>query len=281
MRSRPATSRQESEVNAASETSKGRRIAFRVWAVVTSLWFLVLYGIGAFELGLMWLPDQTLTSMFDEPADLPVHRTHFLIVGLVSLAFLLATLVQLRKPERRVAPMLQLVAMALGGTIVYAYSGTLGEWLGEEGTVLVPVLVLALLHPKARDLVTKPVFDRNMTVLAGITTIPWMAFVVDNSRLQLINAAGDAHAEMEHWATAALLGITMVACAVIGSTQHPGWRLSAWIAVGGSVILGVHSLVFSGLASGLAAFWAVAVIVWGVVFAATILRRGRGGPDVA
>ena len=241
------------------------------------MWFLVMFGIGALELGLMWLSDETLTAMFDEPADLPLHRTHFLIVGIVSWAFLLATLVQLRKPERRVAPMLQLMVMALGGAVVYAYSGTVGEWLSEEGTVLVPVLVMAMLHPKARDLVTRQGLDRNMSLLAGIATVPWVAYIVDNSRLQLINAAGDSHAEMEHWATAALLGMTMVACAFIGSTEHPGWRLPAWIAVGGSVILGVHSLVFPGLASGLTTGWALAATLWGVVFAGGILVRGRGG----
>lgn len=280
MRSEPAASRR-SHSSTAQEPSRRRRIAFRVWAVLTGLWFLVLFGIGAVELGLMWLPDQTLISMFDEPPNLPVHRTHFLIVGIISWAFLLATFVQLRKPERRVAPMLQLIVMALGSTVVYAYSGTLGEWLSEEWIVLVPVLVLALLHPKAGDLVAKPGFDRNMTLLAGIATIPWLAFIVDNSRLQLINAAGDAHAEMEHWATAALLGITMVACAIVGSMQHPGWRLSAWIAVGGSVIFGIHSLVFPGRPSGLTTAWAVAAVIWGVAFAATIFRRAPRAPDSA
>lgn len=271
----------ESSESTGLRSSRGRRIGFRVWAVLTGLWFLALFGFGAVELGIMWLPDQTLTSMFDDPPNLPIHRTHFLIVGIISWAFLLTTFVQLRKPERRVAPMLQLVVMALGGTVVYAYSGTFGEWLSEEWIVLVPVLVLALLHPKAGDLVAKPGFDRNMTLLAGIATIPWLAFIVDNSRLQLINAAGDAHAEMEHWATAALLGITIVACAVIGSTDHRGWRLPAWIAVAASVVFGIHSLVFSGRPSGLTTAWAVAAVFWGVAFAATIFRRAPGAPDSA
>lgn len=280
MRSEPAASRR-SHSSTAQKPSRRRRIAFRVWAVLTSLWFLVLFGVGAVELGIMWLPDQILTSMFDEPPNLPAHRTHFLIVGIISWAFLLATFAQLRKPERRVASMLQLVVMALGGTVVYAFSGTFGQWLSEEWIVLVPVLVLALLHPNAGDLVAKPGFDRNMTRLAGITTIPWLAFIVDNSRLQLINAAGDAHAEMEHWATAALFGIVIVACAVIGSTDHRGWRLPAWIAAGGSVIFGVHSLVFSGRPSGLTTAWAVAAVIWGVAFAATIFRRAPRAPDSA
>jgi hypothetical protein len=257
--------------------SRGRRIAFRVWSVLVSLLVLVGAGIGALELGLMWLPDQTLISMFDDPG-LPMHRAHFMIVGIIAWAYLLATLVQLRKPERRVAPMLQLVVMALGGSIAFFFSGTVDEWLLKEGVVLVPVMVLALLHPRASDLIGRPGFDRNMMALAGLASIPWVAYIVENSRLQLINVSGDSHAQMEHWAIAALLGITMIACAVIGSSQHPGWRLPAWIAAGGSVVFGVHSLVYPGLASGLSVFWAVAAIVWGLVFVTATEQRARSRP---
>jgi len=241
------------------------------------LWFLALYGIGALELVFMWLPDDTVTSMFDEPPNLLAHRTHFLIVGIVSWAILVAILPQIRKPERRVAPMLQLLVMAFGAGVVYAFSGSVREWVSEEAVILVPVAVLAILHPRIRALLRRPRFERSMTLLAGIATIPWSAYTVDNSRLQLINAAGDPHAEMEHWATAALLGITVIACAFIGSTDHHGWRIPAWVASGASVIFGVHSLVFPGIVSALAPIWALAAIVWGVMFGAAVLRRQHGG----
>lgn len=256
------------------------RITFRVWTVITSLWFLLLYGIGALELVAMWLPGEAILSMFEEEQSILIHRTHFLIVGILSWALLLATFVQLRKPERRVAPMIQLVIMALGAGLVYALSGTVEEWLVEEGLVLLPILVLAVLHPSFRELVRRPSFDRDMTALAGLATVPWAVYIVVNARLQLINAAGDAHAEIEHWATATLLGITVLACAYIGSTDHRGWRLSAWIAAGASLILGVHSLVFPGFASSLAPLWAGLAIAWGVAFAVVIVRRsGRASVD--
>lgn len=267
-------STQQSDVNPGPEISRGRRIAFRVWSVLVFLWFLVGAGIGTLELVVMWLPDETLTSMFDDPG-LPIHRTHFFIVGIIAWSFFLAIAVQLRKPARWVAPLLQLVVMAAGATVVYAFSGTLVEWILDEGTVLAGVMVLALLHPRGRDLKKWPKLTRNMTMLAGIAAIPWAVYIVNNSRLQVFNVAGDTHAEMEHWSLAALLGVTMIACAVIGSTRHPGWRLPAWIAGAGSMLFGIHSLVFPGLASGLTGSWAVGAIVWGLGFVIVAEQRAR------
>lgn len=275
--------RQGSDVESPAQEhgSKGRRIAFRVWAGLTGLWFLALYGIASLELVVMWLPGDTILSLVGEGPALLTHRTHFLIVGILSLAFLLVMFAQLRKPERRIAQMIQLVVMVVGAGIVYAFSGTLEEWLLEEGTVLFPVLVLVLLHPNASDLIRKPSFDRGMSVLAGLAAVPWAVYAVDNARLQLLNAGGDTHAEMEHWATAALLGITVVACGFIGSSDHRGWRLPAWIASGASVTLGIHSLAFPDVVSALTPLWAVLAIVWGVVFGVALVRRSRSaGPVV-
>lgn len=260
----------------AGSPSRARRIGFRVLAVLTSLLFLLYFGFGLMELVLMWLPDETLSSMLGEDfAEIPAHRSHFMSVGIMAWAAVLAMVVQLRKPERRVAPMLLLVAIALSGAVVYALSGTAGEWLVEEGTILLPVLLLAWLHPRSPDLFRRPAWNRPLAALAAVSAVPWAIFIVDNGRLQLLNAAGDSHAEMEHWATAALMAIVIVVSSLLGSTDYAGWRLPAWIAAVAAVIFGMHSLAFPGLASGLPTLWAVAAVLWGVVFAVGIIRRSR------
>ena len=131
--------------------------------------------------------------------------------------------------------MLQAVGIVVGGAVVYGLSGTLGEWLAEEVTLLVPVLLLALLHPRARDLVRCPRTDRTMGALVGVAAVPWLVFAVDQALLQWRNVSGDAHAGLEHWATAALLTVVVLWCGLLGSSDHSGWRLPAWIAA-----LGVH-----------------------------------------
>ncbi|MDP8975645.1 MAG: hypothetical protein M3N28_04630 [Actinomycetota bacterium] len=258
--------------------SRARRIAFRVLAVITTLWMLALSVFGLLELVLMWLPGETLMSMIDDftATDLS-HRSHFMSVGIVAWATVLAIVVQLRKPARRVAPMLQLVVIAIAAAVVFALSGTFGDWLLAEATILVPVLLLTWLHPRARDLVSKPTFDRAMFALTAVAAVPWSVFIVNHARLQLASAAGDSHAELEHWANAALMAIVILACGFIGSSDHDGWRLPAWIAAGASLVYGVHSLVFPDPSSAASTVWAVAAVAWGLVFGVSIVRRSRAG----
>lgn len=264
---------------ASAEGSRGRRIAFRVVSVLTGLFLLAMFSIPLLEVVFMWLPAATLAEMFAEEgesvAELELHRSHFMSVGIVAWAVVPAVLVQWRKPARRVAPMLQLVVIAVMATVLYGLSGTFAESLLEEGLVLAPVLLLAFLHPRARSLLRRPMFDRTMVSLAAIATIPWVVSAIADARLQLANAAGDIHAEPEHWATAALMALAITACAFIGASDHDGWRLPAWIAALGSAMYGAHSLAFPDAVSAAPVVWAVAAVVWGVVFAVATVRRSR------
>lgn len=269
----------EDLATAAEQPSKRRRIAFRVVATLVALFILAQQIFGLMELVLMWLPAETVAEMFEEETSFIVlHRAHFMAIGILAWAIVPSMLVQLRKPERRVAPMVLVVAIALGATIVYGLSGTLSEWLVEEiAMVVVPVTLVVLVHPSRDRLFSKPSFDRRLAGFAALAAAPWLVYIVDNAWTQFTNAAGDTHAEMEHWATAALMGIVIVVAAFLGSSDHPGRGLTAAIAVGGSVIFGAHSLVFPGLASSLPTFWAVLAILWGIGYGAMSIRRSRGG----
>lgn len=273
----------EDLATAAERPSKKRRIAFGVVATLVALLILAQQIFGLMELVLMWLPAETVAEMFEEDVSegtsfIALHRAHFMAIGVIAWAIVPSMLVQLRKPERRVAPMVLVVAIALGATIVYGLSGTLNEWLIEEiAVVVVPVSLVVLLHPSRDRLFSKPSFDRPLAGFAALAAAPWLVYIVDNAWTQFTNAAGDTHAEMEHWATAALMGIVVVVAAFLGSSDHPGRGLTAAIAAGGSVVFGAHSLVFPGLASSLPTFWAVLAILWGIGYGAMFIRRSRGG----
>lgn len=269
----------EDLATATDQPSKKRRIAFRVVATLVALFILAQQIFGLMELVVMWFPAEAVAGMFEEEVSFIVlHRAHFMAIGIVAWAVVLSMLAQLRKPERRVAPMLLLAAVALGATFVYGLNGTLFEWLIEEiAVVVIPISLVVLLHPSRDRLFSRPAFDGPLVGLALLAAVPWLVYIVDNAWTQFANAAGDSHAEMEHWATAALMGIVIVVAAFLGSSDHPGRGLTAWIAVGGSVIFGVHSLAFSGLASALPAFWAVAAILWGIGYGAMNVRRSRTG----
>lgn len=261
------------------QKSKARRIGFRVVLTLFALWVLAVNGFALLEPFFMWLPGETVAEMFDEETSfITLHRTHFMAVGIVAWAVVLSTLVQLRKPERRVAPMILLVFIALGATIVYGLSGTLREWLIEEiAMVVLPLSLVALLHPSRDRMLTVPGFDRRLAGMAAAATLPWLVYIVDNAWTQFTNAPDDPHAAMEHWGTAALMGVVIVVGALLGSSDHDGWRLTGWIAAGASALFGVHSLVFPGLASALPMFWAVAAILWGIAFGLLVVRRSRAG----
>lgn len=251
-----------------------RRIGFRAVAWVTGLGFLGLGGVGLLEVALMWLPDDVLVSTFDD-ATLPVHRGHFNSLGIVAWALIPAVVVQLRRPQRRVAAMLQAVAVVLAGTVLYGLSGSLTDWVREELVLLIPVLLLVRLHPRAGAMLRRPRLDRTMVGMVAVAAVPWLVFAFDQALLQWRNVAGDSHAADEHWATVALMAVAIMVAGLIGSSDHTGWRLPAWFAALASVEYGLHSLVFPEVASAASTVWAAAAVAWGCAYAVVIVRRSR------
>ncbi|HZD21992.1 MAG TPA: hypothetical protein VE569_01090 [Acidimicrobiia bacterium] len=260
------------------EQSKGKRITFRVVSIMAGLFFVAWAIFGLTEVVLMWLPAETLASITGDPSSwFDLHRAHGMAIGIAAWSVVLPALAQWHKPKERVGSMLLLLVHGVAALVIFAFSGGLVESLTEEGVFVVPIVLLAVFHPRARDLLTWPNFDRYMAIGAAAAAVPWAVYVVSNSAQQLANVTGDSHTEAEHWALAAVVGVIMMAAAFIGSSHKDGWRLPAWIAVGGSFLFGLHSLVFPGLASGLSGFWAVAAMIWAVVFAVLIVRRSREG----
>ncbi len=259
--------------------SRGRKIAFRTFSILVALFTLAYFSFGLLEAGFMWLPDQFFLDdpQFGEdyPGGILPHRSHFMAIGLVAWTVVPAVLVQLRKPWRRVAPMLVVVVMGIAGAIAYGLAGTLVAWVSEDLIVTIPFLVLAALHPRAADLLRRPAFDRGMLGWAVLAALPWTVYALAQARLQYLDQPGDIHAGIEHWAAAFMLAVAVMTCAFLGASDHDGWRLPAWTAVAVSVVFGVHSLVFPGLASGLSLVAAVGAIAWGGGYAVALVRRAR------
>ena len=258
--------------------SRRHRISFRVYSALMALFVLAYFGFGLLELMVMWLPGETLLSTFggeEYPGGLLVHRSHFMAVGVVAWTIVPAVLVQLRKPWRRVAPMLVAVVMGIAGAIAYGLDGTLATWVGEDFILTILILVLAVLHSRVRDLFRRPNLHPAMIRWGVIGAVPWAVYALMQAQLQFRPAPGDIHGGIEHWAAAFMMAVAVISCAVIGASDHDGWRLPAWTAALASVLFGVHSLVFPGLASGLSTLWAVAAVVWGVVYAVALVRRSR------
>ncbi len=253
---------------------KRRRVALRVVAALPLLLLLVLVGPLLPFLVLFWLPDDTLLSMFDDltRADL-VHRVHDTALSMMAWSLVIGVAVQLHRPQSKAAPMLQALAIPV---LIIVADVLRGRFDLFGVIVLALLLLLAFLHPRRGDLLKVPHFDGAMAGLTAVAAVPWLVFAVDQARLQLLDVAGDVHAERGHWGLMTQLAVLVILWALIGSSNHTGWRLTAWVAGMVSAIYGLQSLVFPDVGSSAITGWALAAMAWGVVYLVMAERRAHG-----
>lgn len=258
------------------ERPRGRRIAFRVVSTITGLGALALTFFGLMTFVLMWLPDASVTSIIDDPDLDMIHRAHYAGIGVLAWLLTPALLVQFRKPQRRVAAMTQAVAIVVLGVLVYLVAG---GFLIQDAVLLVLVVATAVLHPRAAEVFRVPSFHRPMLLAAAVAAAPWLTWGFGQARHQFAHVAGDTHADEIHWAIMAVLAVSVAATALIGASDRTGWRYSAVAAVLATLAIGAHALVHPGFTSALPTAWAVAAILWAVVYA--VLAIGRSRPSRA
>jgi len=250
---------------------QGRRrlIGFRV---VVAL-FLVL-GLAGFNLLVLfpvisWLPETTFVTIGIPEEDIH-HLVHGFAIGLWYGALMLCLAVQLRRPERSVAP-LWVISFILVSQIVY----DLAMWdIGDPIWFLAYALfvLVVMLHPRRTAPITA--LDRPALLLAVVAAVPLAVSGWNQLRLQLGPADPFGHAELNHFfAMAGLSGLVIVA-ALLGSTDVPGRRLVAWMAGAAPLLFAVASLAHPDQASAWTFAWAVAALVWGVGYV-ILVERGR------
>jgi hypothetical protein len=269
------------EIDAAVTTdpSTTHRLVFRALVVLSALFLaLVLVSAGPF-LVFGWVPTAVFEAQPDQGFDL-AHRLHETIMGVLTLAMFLGVVLQLHRPERKLAPMLAAVAAATAFSLGDLLSGITDWFWPNTAPLLLATVAVALAHPRLRELLAVRRVDGTMAVLAGIATYGWLVVSLRGIDLQRAGAAGDVHAAMEHWSRMATFGIAMVLWAWLATTDRPGWRVVAWLTGAGAVTHGLQSLLWPTSASALATWTAVASVAWAVVWLGATERRGPGGPSL-
>lgn len=221
-----------------------------------------------------WLPDSVLISLHPDFERLfAPHRVHQMAMHSILWGLVLGVVLQLYRPERRVAPLLQALTFLLAFAVI---EFAVGQFT-VMGTApfLVPLALIALLHPRSRQLVRLGRLDWSMASLTALAAIPWIALAVGQAEIARFNLPSDEHAQMEHWTRMAVFAILIIAWGLIGATDRPGWRITAWTVAYASVVYGLQSLLFSSQASAAPAGWAIAASGWGVAYLVVSERRAR------
>jgi len=251
--------------------------AFRIVAWVVALASLAIGIFGLLEIVLMWLPDGTLVSLLgdDDPSPPELdYRSQFFHIGIVAWTVVPPLFAQLRRPERRVAPMLQ---VWLGGVALVVVMALVGGLEPIDFVVLAAYTLLAALHPARNELFHPIRFDRFQAGLAAVAAIPWLVragVAVDDARSAGDFEVGDSPVHMVE-GNVALAVVMLLLVAAIGATDRSSWKLPAWTASLSSIGLGLHALVFDEQAASLPVPWAVAAIAWGLADAGAVVRRTR------
>lgn len=240
----------------ATATAPPRALGFRLFAgIVAALTGILAFGLLA--LVLPWIMD----------GDRVTHRVHDLSWGVVGGLFItVALLAQLRRPERRPAAMQTVLATAVGLVIGGAV------FTGEFDGFLIPIVVLpvalALAHPARSEVFAlrgRP--SPLMLAMVGVSTVPLVAWALDQAALQRDLPAADPHVDEGHFAGMAATAVAIALVALVAALKTGGWIVPARLAAAGIVVMGVASLVFDGYASALPALGAWAAIGGGVAFA--------------
>lgn len=248
---------------------RARRIAFLVSVVLVSL-FLLLALLPAYPLIVVnWLPhDLWLAVRTDHgPGDV-VHRLHSLALAVIAWGMLLGIVVQVHGPRDKQAPLLAALAVPI--------SIAAGELLTGTYTVMgtAPfiglILVVAVLHPAARELFSPPRWNLPMLGLTAVAAVPWIGYAVS------IGEAAQSDVpewDVEHMTFMSTLGLLAVLWGIIGAADRRGWQFAAGAAVVAAGSIGLQSVLFPKALSGLTGPWAVATLGWCLVYAGAAAMR--------
>ena len=289
----------------AKGAGKARRIFFYVFLVLFSLMHVVFNLMAGAVVG--WFAEEGAIS----------HRVHLIVFGWVFVLGFVGLVAHLRRPEKRVAEMYQ-VLIALG--LIVATTLFVDRLVDPVViSFLVLPLLLVALHPNRANLL-HPITNLSNTLvaLALVAAIPLVvdAFVqvrigLDASRVapQILddidenlsddefekefNAAArratDSPEEAEqvvhygHWSAMGAFNLIIAGLALVASLRPPGWRLPAWCAGLSAVLFGVASLANQGDASALNGYWSMLAIAWGIGFVVVseVTRRATSQARVA
>lgn len=253
-----------------------RRIAFGTVTALASL-FLLVALLFAYPLILTnWLPrDAWLVVRADRfhpdlAAGDEVHRLHSLALGVIAWGMLAGIVLQVHRPARKTSALLASLAVPIAIAVGEMMTGT--YTVGGTAPFLVAILLVVTLHPAARDLLRLPGWNLPMLGLAAVAALPWIMYAAGVGK-----AAHNAEPEFEvgHMTFMSAVALLAVLWGIIGASDRAAWQYAAGASVVASASIGVQSVIFPDVLSGLSLPFATAAVVWCVAYGGAAILRTR------
>lgn len=264
-----------------TRTDRVRRIALSV--VVLAFLAVGLVGLGPLLVVpfVAWLPEATIVRVLQFPPEDIHHLVHGVGIALGYGALLLCVAVQLRQPQRRVAPIWLATFIVLTQVVYDLWNGTVGDPIWWVVYVLFSAVVV--LHPRRTAPITA--VDRPAALLAVVGALCLAVYAWNQLQLQFGPEDPTGHVAANHYMGMAVAGGVIIVGAMLGATNVPGSRLVAWIAGVAAVLFSIASLAHPDHASAWPGGWAWAALVWGSGYVAVTVRRrpwsAHSGPHPA
>ncbi|MGH9051683.1 MAG: hypothetical protein ACRDWX_01495 [Acidimicrobiia bacterium] len=205
-----------------------------------------------------------------------MHAIHDVGWGVMTgLLFAVGLLVQVHRPEHKVAALQQAGAVAaafLFGMLALGSFDVFGViWL-------VAVLLLVALHPARSEVFRIGKVSSRLVGLTVLGAIPLTVFALGQLELQRLDIPGDEHAADMHYAGMFVMALALVLVGLVASGRAAGWRIAAWSAGLGTAVYGVASVIFTQHASSAGVGWGIAAILGGLAFIAVAESEARRVP---
>lgn len=222
----------------------------------TVLTLLVLMGV--------FLGD-TLVFLFtawivNEPG---THHLHDLALVAMLWTVVIGLLVQLYKPQRRVAGIQQ----ALFVNVVVTGANLLTGFFFPPALILGGLLLVAFaLHPAGRDILRARTAGPVSYLLVGLVVLAGVPLAVYAADQYALQASSDVHAQLGHYADMITYSLLVLLLGLLASVKPLGWRVPLWCAAGLVGVLGTTSILHPALASSIGPLWGGLAVLWAVVF---------------
>jgi len=164
--------------------------------------------------------------------------------------------------------------------VVSFVTATIGALTG--GLAVLPIAfiviggILSVLHPSRGQLLRPGRVNRALLVAAALAATPVVGYAIGQFRLQ-INRADPIHSSSGHYAVMAAGTISLLLMVVVAALGARGFRVPAWVAGIGAVLLGALSIVGPADSSSLGIGAGAAAIGGGLVVAGLTEWHGRRG----